>query len=69
MQLPMHRTFCSSVILTGQSSALTLLHGIQDDAQNLIVDGKAVAHAGELHPRIVAKYGLPERCCGLRGRV
>jgi phenylalanyl-tRNA synthetase beta chain len=25
------------------------------------VDGKAVAHAGELHPRIVAKYGLPER--------
>ena len=28
----------------------------------LIVDGKAVAHAGELHPRIVAAYGLPERC-------
>ena len=27
----------------------------------LIIDGKAVAHAGELHPRIVAKYGLPER--------
>lgn len=27
----------------------------------LIVDGKAVAHAGELHPRVVAKYGLPER--------
>ena len=27
----------------------------------LIVDGKAVARAGELHPRIVAKYGLPER--------
>jgi phenylalanyl-tRNA synthetase beta chain len=27
----------------------------------LIVDGKAVAHAGELHPRIVASYGLPER--------
>ena len=27
----------------------------------LIVDGKAVAHAGELHPLIVAKYGLPER--------
>jgi phenylalanyl-tRNA synthetase beta chain len=27
----------------------------------LIVDGKAVAHAGEIHPRIVAKYGLPER--------
>ena len=28
----------------------------------LIVDGKAVAHAGELHPRIIAAYGLPERC-------
>jgi phenylalanyl-tRNA synthetase beta chain len=27
----------------------------------LIVDGKAVAHAGELHPRIIAKYGLPAR--------
>jgi phenylalanyl-tRNA synthetase beta chain len=27
----------------------------------LIVDGKAVAHAGELHPRIIATYGLPER--------
>ena len=27
----------------------------------LVVNGKAVAHAGELHPRIVAKYGLPER--------
>ena len=27
----------------------------------LIVDGKAVAHAGELHPRVIAKYGLPER--------
>ena len=27
----------------------------------LIIDGKAVAHAGELHPRIVAEYGLPER--------
>ncbi|CAB4340918.1 MAG: phenylalanine--tRNA ligase subunit beta [Actinobacteria bacterium] len=27
----------------------------------LIVDGKAVAHAGELHPKIIAKYGLPER--------
>jgi len=27
----------------------------------LIVNGKAVAHAGELHPRIVAAYGLPER--------
>lgn len=27
----------------------------------LIVDGKAVAHAGEVHPRVLAKYGLPER--------
>lgn len=27
----------------------------------LIIDGKAVAHAGELHPRVVAEYGLPER--------
>ena len=27
----------------------------------LIVDGKAVAHAGELHPRICTAYGLPER--------
>ena len=27
----------------------------------LIVNGKAVAHAGEIHPRIVAAYGLPER--------
>ena len=27
----------------------------------LVIDGKAVAHAGELHPRIIAKYGLPER--------
>jgi len=27
----------------------------------LLVDGKAVAHAGEIHPRIIAKYGLPER--------
>ncbi len=30
----------------------------------LIVDGKAVAHAGEIHPRIIAKYGLPERSVG-----
>jgi phenylalanyl-tRNA synthetase beta chain len=27
----------------------------------LIVEGKPVAHAGELHPRVVDKYGLPER--------
>ena len=27
----------------------------------LIVNGKAVAHTGELHPRVVSAYGLPER--------
>jgi phenylalanyl-tRNA synthetase beta chain len=27
----------------------------------ILVDGKAVAHAGELHPRIIAAFGLPER--------
>lgn len=27
----------------------------------ILVDGKAVAHAGELHPRIIAAYGLPDR--------
>ena len=26
-----------------------------------IVDGKPVAHAGEIHPRVVAEFGLPER--------
>jgi phenylalanyl-tRNA synthetase beta chain len=29
----------------------------------LLIDGKPVAHAGELHPRIVEMYGLPERSC------
>ena len=29
----------------------------------LKVDGKAVAHAGELHPRVIAELGLPERSC------
>lgn len=29
----------------------------------LLVNGKVVAHAGELHPRVVASYGLPERAC------
>jgi len=29
----------------------------------LRVDGKAVAHAGELHPRVIASLGLPERSC------
>lgn len=27
----------------------------------LQINGKAVAHAGELHPRVIAQYGLPER--------
>ena len=26
-----------------------------------IVDGKPVAHAGELHPRVVSEFALPER--------
>jgi len=29
----------------------------------LQVDGKAVAHAGELHPRVISELGLPERSC------
>lgn len=29
----------------------------------LLVDGKVVAHAGELHPRVVAARGLPPRAC------
>jgi phenylalanyl-tRNA synthetase beta chain len=29
----------------------------------LQVDGRAVAHAGELHPRVIAELGLPERSC------
>ena len=29
----------------------------------LQVDGKAMAHAGELHPRVVAQFGLPARSC------
>ena len=29
----------------------------------LQVDGKPVAHAGELHPRVIADLGLPERSC------
>lgn len=29
----------------------------------LLVDGKVLAHAGELHPRVVAAFGLPERAC------
>jgi len=29
----------------------------------LQVGGKAVAHAGELHPRVISELGLPERSC------
>jgi phenylalanyl-tRNA synthetase beta chain len=29
----------------------------------LLVNGKPIAHAGELHPRVVAAFGLPERSC------
>lgn len=29
----------------------------------LLVNGIVLAHAGELHPRVVAAYGLPERSC------
>ena len=29
----------------------------------IIVAGKAVAHAGELHPRVIAELALPERSC------
>ena len=31
----------------------------------LLVDGKAVAHAGELHPRVCSEFGLPARSCAL----
>jgi phenylalanyl-tRNA synthetase beta chain len=31
----------------------------------LLVDGKAVAHAGELHPRVCSEFGLPPRSCAL----
>jgi phenylalanyl-tRNA synthetase beta chain len=29
----------------------------------LLVDGKPVAHAGELHPRVISTLGLPPRSC------
>ncbi len=29
----------------------------------LLVDGKIISHAGELHPRVVAFFGLPARSC------
>ena len=31
----------------------------------LSLDGRVVAHAGELHPRVVAALGLPERSCAM----
>jgi phenylalanyl-tRNA synthetase beta chain len=31
----------------------------------LTVDGRVVGHAGELHPRVVAALGLPERTCAV----
>lgn len=31
----------------------------------LLVGGKAVAHAGELHPRVCSEFGLPPRSCAL----
>jgi phenylalanyl-tRNA synthetase beta chain len=31
----------------------------------LVLDGAVVGHAGELHPRVVAALGLPERTCAM----
>jgi phenylalanyl-tRNA synthetase beta chain len=31
----------------------------------LLLDGVVVGHAGELHPRVVAAFGLPERTCAM----
>lgn len=31
----------------------------------LIVDGKVIGHAGELHPTVVSKAGLPQRTCAV----
>ena len=31
----------------------------------LVLDGTVVGHAGELHPRVVAALGLPERACAM----
>lgn len=31
----------------------------------LRVDGKPLSHAGELHPRVIAHYGLPARTCAM----
>ena len=29
----------------------------------ILVDGSVVAHAGELHPRVISEFGLPARAC------
>ncbi len=29
----------------------------------ILISGRTIAHAGELHPRVVADFGLPERSC------
>jgi phenylalanyl-tRNA synthetase beta chain len=31
----------------------------------LVLDGAVIGHAGELHPRVVAALGLPERTCAM----
>jgi phenylalanyl-tRNA synthetase beta chain len=31
----------------------------------LLLDGQVIGHAGELHPRVVATMGLPERTCAM----
>jgi phenylalanyl-tRNA synthetase beta chain len=31
----------------------------------LLVDDRVVGHAGELHPRVIASWGLPERSCAM----
>jgi phenylalanyl-tRNA synthetase beta chain len=31
----------------------------------LVLDGAVIGHAGELHPRVVAAMGLPERTCAM----
>jgi phenylalanyl-tRNA synthetase beta chain len=31
----------------------------------LILDGAVIGHAGELHPRVIAAMGLPERTCAM----
>jgi phenylalanyl-tRNA synthetase beta chain len=32
---------------------------------SLMVDGELVGHAGELHPQVIAAFGLPERTCAM----